>query len=78
MAVRSGRDVHAAQILGAAEVYRRHVGLARSRDENAIYAQTVALTRTALGAAQFEAEFGVGQQASLDDVITLALAAPHA
>ena len=78
MAVRSGRDVHAAQILGAAEVYRRHVGLARSRDENAIYAQTVALTRTALGAAQFEAEFGVGQQASLDDVITHALAAPHA
>ena len=78
LAARSRRAVHAAQILGAAEVYRRQVGLARSRDENAIYAQTVVLTRTALGAAQFEAEFGGGQQISLDDVITFALAAPHA
>lgn len=75
VAVRGGRAVFAAQILGAAEACRRQIGLAHSRDETPVYEQTLALVRTALGAAQYEAEYGIGQMAELDDVINRTLAA---
>jgi hypothetical protein len=78
VAARSGRAVHAAQFLGAAHAYRQEIGLARSRDESAVYDRTLALTRAALGAAQYEAEYSVGQQTVLDETITLALTTSHA
>ena len=61
IAARNGDAVQAAQILGAAHAHRSQIGLARSSDENAIYAQTLAFVRTALGAARFEAEYSAGQ-----------------
>ena len=40
VAARSGRAVHAAQFLGTAHAYRQEIGLARSRDESAVYDRT--------------------------------------
>jgi hypothetical protein len=69
VAALSGRARQVAQILGAAEAYRQAIGLVRSIDERAVYAQTVAAATAALGAAQFEAECLTGRTTALQDVI---------
>jgi predicted ATPase/transcriptional regulator with XRE-family HTH domain len=77
VAVRSERARQAALILGAAQAYRRQIGLAHSRDASPVYEQTLALARAALGASQFEDEYSMGQQTALDEAINLALGAPY-
>ncbi len=73
MAALRRQFIQAAQLLGAAETCRQTIRMARPIEERSTYEQTVAITRAALGEAQFAAAFITGQTTALDAVITQAL-----
>lgn len=73
VAAQDGQPSQAAYLLGAADACRHSIGIARPIEERVLYEKTVALTRTVLGEAQFEAACHSGRTSALPDVIIQAL-----
>lgn len=73
VAILNEQPRQAAHLLGAADVCRQSIGIARPIEERILYAQTITAARAALGEAQFEAACLTGRTTALDDVITQAL-----
>jgi len=68
-----GRPGDAARMLGAAESYRRRVGVQRDTHELAAFARALDAARSALGEDEFSAAFDGGGALAFDEALTEAL-----
>jgi len=73
IAAARGRPADAARMLGAAESYRRLVGMQRDTHEIASFARAIDAVRSALGETEFTTTFDAGGAIGFDDALAKAL-----